>query len=162
MPTSTYVALATFTATGTETSCTFASIPASYRDIIAVVNLTPSAGSNLRIQVNNDTASNYSRMGMYNSGSTPASFANTNDHFVAFTGGMDVSAANVSIVQFMDYSATDKHKTILVREGRLGSEDQIGALAQRWADTSAINTIKFYVTSGDLDAGTISLFGIEA
>jgi len=116
----------------------------------------------LLIQVNNDTASNYSRMGMYNSGSTPASFANTNNHYVAFTGGMDVSEANLSIVQFMDYSATDKHKTILVREGRLGSEDQMGALAQRWANTSAINTIKFYVTSGTLSAGTISLYGIEA
>ena len=161
MPTPTYVALATVTLSG-ETDVTFSSIPATYRDIIAVVNPTATAGSNLLIQVNNDTASNYSRMGMYNSGSTPASFANTNNHYVAFTGGMDVSEANLSIVQFMDYSATDKHKTTLAR-GTSPDEMTIG-VASRWANTSAITSVTALTLSGEsFESGTtLSLYGIEA
>jgi hypothetical protein len=69
----------------------------------------------------------------------------------------------MAIMQIMDYSATDKHKSVLCRFKRGGGYDSVWMLAGRWANTNAITSISFGPASGTLDAGlTASLYGIEA
>jgi hypothetical protein len=66
-----------------------------------------------------------------------------------------------SITQLMDYSATDKHKTLLIRQN-LASAYTL-ALAGRWANTAAINTVQLYTTAAAFETGTTaSLYGIVA
>jgi hypothetical protein len=67
----------------------------------------------------------------------------------------------MGILQVMDYSATDKHKTSLVRSGE--SVDGTEAWVSRWPSTSAINSILLYTGSNSFTAGsTFALYGIVA
>ena len=151
MPTQAMTALATTTLSG-DASVTFASIPATYRDLVLVVRNTSTVGV-LLANFNNDTATNYTRVQMTGSGGTASSAADTRGNI------RTANATNaLQILQIMDYSATDKHKSVLVRTNRPG---EVAAYAQRWADTSAINEIDVTLTSGTF-TGTMGLYGIAS
>jgi hypothetical protein len=62
----------------------------------------------------------------------------------------------------MDYSATDKHKTVLSRYGN--SSTEVDMAASRWADTSAINSIQILLADAETySAGSnFSLYGVIA
>jgi len=154
MPTSTYVALATASVTA-DASVIFSSIPATYRDLVLVVSGTHSASVIERIYLNGDTTqANYSRVVMYGTGSVAGSVSFT-DWQIA---NVDSTQANL-IVNFMDYSATDKHKTYILRSNSTSKE--VAASANRWANTSAVTSITYTANTGTF-TGTISLYGIEA
>jgi len=108
--------------------------------------------------VNSDTGTNYSLVRMAGNGSsTFSSTASTNYLPLAFSGNpQDV----LSTLQIMDYSATDKHKTVLSRGN--GVTATVSAIAARWADTSAITSVEVGTQSTTtLDSGsTVSLYGI--
>lgn len=159
-PVPTYTALATFTATGGETSVTFSSIPASYRDLIMVVDGTANINTSLNMRFNSDSGSNYSYVYAYGDGST-----NTLSGAASGTSIVQVflfSNPTNNIIQIMDYSATDKHKTVLSRWNTPANSLQMSA--ERWANTDAINTITLAFGSGRTpnSGSTFSLYGIEA
>jgi hypothetical protein len=63
----------------------------------------------------------------------------------------------------MDYSATDKHKTVISRFGSAARETQ--ATASRWANTAALTSINFFQESGGVTfstGSTFSLYGVIA
>jgi hypothetical protein len=61
----------------------------------------------------------------------------------------------------MDYSATDKHKTVLIRHNYTNSI--VSMAAGRWASTAAVHTVALTKTSLSFASGSvISLYGIEA
>jgi hypothetical protein len=94
---------------------------------------------------------------MYGDGANDASGSAAG---VAVIGQID-SGGGVSTTHFLDYSATDKHKTFLTRGSRAGGI--VIAYANRWAQTTAINSIAMVMQAGSLNSGTvISLYGIEA
>lgn len=67
--------------------------------------------------------------------------------------------AGQSLTQIMDYSVTDKHKTILTRFDY--ASNGTNARALRWANTSAITSIT--LDSNTYPAGfTVALYGIAA
>lgn len=170
MPTPTYTPLATLTLTGSASLVTFTSISQSYRDLVLVVNIaglsgTPTVtGSAMRI--NSDSGSNYTWVTMTGNGSSASSFT------PGFTTGFDLACGNsntpsMAQVNFLDYSATDKHKTVLQR----GTQPDINtqAYAMRWASTAAISSIQLYSPDyfgGTLDTwstgSTFSLYGIAS
>jgi hypothetical protein len=66
-----------------------------------------------------------------------------------------------NIIQIMDYSATDKHKTILSRYNSPSASLQMAA--ERWANTSAITSIYCGMKTGTMSSGTtLSLYGVIA
>jgi hypothetical protein len=75
MPTPTYIPLATVTLGSADSSVTFSSIPATYRDLILVLNGTRSTTSGVRARANADAGANYPMVYMdaesttFNSGS---------------------------------------------------------------------------------------------
>lgn len=157
-PVPTYAALATTTTASNDTSVVFSSIPATYRDLIVVANgkrSTNTAG--VLVYLNGDTTqANYSRVVMYGNGTDDFSFANNESEFVYMDNGDTVFR-----VQLMDYSATDKHKTLLARSDE--TSKWTFAIAGRWANTAAVASIEFYSMSGYfVDGTTFSLYGIEA
>lgn len=163
MPTSTYVALATTTLGASASSVTFSSIPASYRDLVLVCVGTSSVNANVLCHLNNDTTSNYAWVYMNGNGSTDASGSNSSNTSIlvgATAYWINASPTN-SVLQFMDYSATDKHKTVLCRND--GSTRATEATVSRWKNTAAVNEIDLSLTSGTFAIGsTFSLYGIEA
>ena len=162
MPTSTYVALATYTVTGaTDSIVEFASIPTTgYRDLVLTMAYSPTTTETAYIRLNSDTGSNYSRVLMYGTGSSAISVADTNNRM---RPGSGVSGNQMVLTaQFLDCNATDKHKTVLTRFNDAGNE--VAAAAFRWANTNAITTITIgQDASGSFNIGsTFSLYGIEA
>lgn len=162
----TYIPLATWTASNSSsTSVDFQSIPATMRDIVVIVNAKSSDASterNLFYRLNNDTtAGNYFGVTAYafTSGNTSGTFNSAPDVMYLPRSG---DAFGVSSLQIMDYSTTDKHKSLLWRFNTKGSPtDLAGMGAIRWANTAAVNRITFYTTSGAIAQGsTISIFGI--
>jgi FAD/FMN-containing dehydrogenase len=64
-------------------------------------------------------------------------------------------------VQVMDYTATDKHKTALVRSNNAAFG--VEAHAVRYASTSAVTSLLVFPSSGNWAAGgTFSLYGVVA
>jgi hypothetical protein len=165
MPTPTYTALANITLGSSASSVTFSSIPATYRDLVLVINGSNTANATLQSQFNGDTASNYTVVDAFGSGSSPSSSTSGANTAMNLTQNGAIGAGRVAfVVQFMDYSATDKHKTVLVRKNMDGSSfPGVGMVAGRWASTSALNSIRLAPSGGSFTSGsTFSLYGIAA
>jgi hypothetical protein len=162
MPTATYTPLATVTLGSTAATVTFSSIPATYRDLILVANYSISSGQS-QIQLNSDTGSNYSTVLM--SGST-AGGAQSNSFTTTFFQianlvGEPTTTRNLLTLQLMDYSATDKHKTGLIRSNNAETGGAVQAQANRWANTAAITSFTIY-NATFLTGSTFSLYGVIA
>ena len=169
MPTPTYIPLATKTLTATATSVTFSSISQAYRDLVLVANIASTTDYvNVRFQFNGSTTAIYSNVWMYGTGTSEVSSSNT-------TSGIQVaydmvrttaSARNSVILNVMDYSATDKHKSVLVRNGQTGTAGVgygTSAIAGRFATTAAIVSMKIAPASGNFIVGsTFTLYGIAS
>jgi hypothetical protein len=157
MPTSTYTALATVTLGGSDQDITFASIPGTYRDLILVVEGTSNVSSNAFLQFNGDTTSgNYSNLFANSDGSTTSSGVSATGTYI---GGIYGSNRSINIIQVMDYSATDKHKTRLSRMSVAGAE--VSMIASRWANTAAVTSMTFTLAGNTMSTGAIlSLYGI--
>jgi hypothetical protein len=163
MPTPTYVSLATITLGSTEADIVFSSIPATYRDLVLVVNGRTTDGTigNFFVRFNSDTGSNYSWV---RAGGIPAGPFSDTASTTAWSLGVGRSGDQNgnAILNIMDYSATDKHKTGIWRDNFAGTE-YAGMRAGRWANTSAITTITITAQTGSLNSTTtLSLFGIVA
>ena len=161
-PVSTYVALATVTLGSTDKEIIFSSIPAIYRDLIVVCNakLVSSSGT-YWIRLNGDTGTNYSDVVMYGTGSGSGVSNARTSQTVAFAGAIDTSDS-MMIAQVMDSGASDKHKTILIRENQ--PDAWVEARAARWADNTIVSSLTVSNDSAsDFAIGsTFSLYGIEA
>ncbi len=161
MPTNTYTPLATITLTGTDSEIVFSSIPATYRDLIVV--MTPigsgTANDSLYVKFNTSTA-DFTYVQMYGSGSgSGGSNSGSGGRFTNYNN--TIGRVYNAILQVMDYSATDKHKTYL---SRFNADDAgVGAFAGRWAQTTAVNSLSIYPGAGSFAIGsTFSLYGVIA
>ena len=159
MPTPTYTPLANITLGSSASSVTFSTIPATYRDLVLVVNGSANGTDPIRARVNGDTGANYSRQVMRGIAGTASALVGTGSEFV-FSSSVSINERFLFSIQFMDYSATNKHKTVL---SRANAEGQVDARASRWANTSAITSIQIYVSGNEMNSGTsLALYGIVA
>jgi len=156
MPTPTYTALANVTLGSSASSVTFSSIPATYRDLIFVFSGVVSAGGGevVRITFNGDgNSANYSAVFANGDGSTTSSGTN------ARRFGLMYASRSQTVASFMDYSATDKHKTYLSRTG--GASNALEMIAGRWANTAAITSFQVFPDANGFASGsTLSLYGV--
>jgi hypothetical protein len=158
MPTNTYTSLATVTLSTATSSVTFSSIPNTYRDLIFIVSgqLVNNTATDTLLRVNGDSSSSYSRVYMYSNGVVSGS-----DTTTSFLPWYTRNNQGNSIGHLMDYSATDKHKTLLVRSNE-PTTDGLSAQAQRWANTSAITSMTFSTSNNYAAGTTFSLYGVIA
>jgi hypothetical protein len=162
MPTPTYTPLATVTLGASASSVTFSSIPATYRDLRVVINSSNTTGATYAVffRLNSDTGSNYSDVRAIGDGSTAFSngFTLTN----GLLGWSSSGTLAATTGDFMDYSATDKHKTVLARGN--DSSGRVSMSALRWANTAAVTTLQLLSESPSsfTSGSTFSLFGIAS
>lgn len=158
MPIPTYTPLANITLGSSAANVTFSSISGSYRDLILVGQGLSSTASGINIRFNSDTGSNYNQIVMYGDGSSVASSSSSSQTSFQ-VGRFDNSTLANFTANFMDYSATDKHKTSLHRYNSSGV--LTAARTSRWAATSAITSFVLYLDSGTFNSGcTFALYGI--
>ena len=161
MPTPTYTALANKTLTSAATGVTFASIPSTYDHLVVVVQANAdSATTQLRLRLNGTTGSIYSRQRVSGDGATAtaASVTNTTQHIFGSTADITTTLGFHAVIDFLDYSATNKHKFALARAGNssLGTD----AFSARWASTAAITSIEVYANLNLAAGSTFALYGI--
>lgn len=155
MPTSTYDLIASNVLGSSAASISFSSISGSYRDLVLVVDGTPSTSASIYLQFNSDTAANYYYVLMEGHPTLDARSAATNANDISIGFSTIKFTSQTSI---FDYAVTDKHKSVL---SRTGYNDRTTATAGRWASTSAITSILVGVSSGTFNSGTsFYLYGI--
>jgi hypothetical protein len=164
MPTNTYAALATVTLGGSDASITFASIPSTYRDLVLVINGNTTGNADFGLRFNSDSGANYSFVYMGGNGSGTSSGSNGSETQVVLDAYFWRSSERSTVVaQIMDYSATDKHKTVLSRNNVAGGG--VDAFASRWANTAAITSVEVRVSTGGQSFATgttLSIYGIAS
>jgi hypothetical protein len=159
MPTPTYTPLANATVAIAAVSVTFSNIPATYRDLVMVFNGSTTISDGVGSRYNGDTGANYSAVRMTGSAAGAISDNFTGVTRILETAG-DTSERTVYISNIMDYSATDKHKTVI---NRANIPSNATAIAARWANTAAVNSITVFSPGSTISAGsTISLYGVIA
>jgi hypothetical protein len=148
-------------------SVTFSSIPGGYKDLVLVVTgtKTVSGVAGLRVQANSDTGNNYRVVNMEGDGTSASSATSSPNDYIEGSNSRTfstVSVASASVVIF-DFSATNKHKSVLSRSSRAdGTEGYAYASCSRWASTSAITSLLAYSSSGNFAAGsTFRLLGVN-
>lgn len=157
----TYEPIATTTLGSAAASYTFSSIPSTYTDLIVVaVTTNTSAATNMTVQVNGDTGSNYSRTRINGSGSTATSSRNSNETRIYNGDVGNPSVPSVNTLHFMNYANTTTYKTVI---GRYGEADiQTGAVVGLWRNTAAITSITINSDSNNFAVGsTFTLYGIK-
>jgi hypothetical protein len=163
MPTPTYTPLATVTLASATSTISFSSIPATYRDLIFVINIAATATvlNQVFIRFNGDSGSNYSYLEAFGDGSASGAGINgsTTFNMIGYHGG---GGSVITIAQVMDYSATDKHKSSLVRNDK--SDQGTTMIGCRWANTDAVTSALIgKVAAGNFPVGTtINLYGVIA
>ena len=160
---SAYTALANVTLGSTAATVTFSSISGSYRDLVLVVNANTSTDSEFQMRINSDSGGNYNVVIMKGNGSSASSDTYSNQLQMTLGLIAKPTAANriTHVVNFMDYSATDKHKTILNRANVAATG--VEAHAWRWANTAAITSFVCTSQTGTWAVGsTFALYGVSA
>jgi len=129
---------------------------------VLVVNASSDGYGFFGCQFNSDTGANYNRVLMKGDGSTASSSSNTGVTGINANSAASMASGAVSTtVNVLDYSAIDKHKSVLIRADQAASG--VDATAGRWASTSAINSVRVYIFSGNFAAGSsFALYGIVA
>jgi len=163
----TYEPIATTTLGSNQTSVTFSSIPATYTDLILIINAKNDTLTNNEIRFNGDTNTNYSITAIYGSGTAAASTRETNNAYGsidmnAYMGTSDFSYNN--IIHIMNYANTTTFKTYLCRANSSGYG--VDAIVGLWRKTpEAITSLSILTTTGTRNyatGSTFTLYGIKA
>ena len=169
--TSSYESIASYTATGSETSFTFNSVPGTYASvqIRGLFRTSNTSGTNwfTLIQFNSDTGANYSYHGLRGNGSVASAYGSSSETYgLAIDSGDSATSTlgwGVGIVDIHDYASTTKNKTIRSFTGFDENGDGFVELVSGgWFSTSAITSIKLFFSPGTFSAGSVfSLYGIK-
>lgn len=161
MPSPTYIPIATTTlATATQT-VSFTNITQQYRDLVIVFSGTLSVNGSLCIDMNGDYSTNYYSVDMFGTGSGQGSGTGSYVASVFFGRSYAINSSQVvmATANLMDYSASDKHKTMLTRGSASGQ--LVEACVTRWANNSPVTTFRVFNNFGNIAAGTtISVYGV--
>lgn len=152
----TYEPIATTTTAGIA-SIDYTSIPSTYTDLI-LIGVGNDSGGFVKVTVNNDTGSNYSRTALRGNGTSVSSARASNE--AGWFPDFETNPANI-ICHFMNYSNATTYKTML---GRFNNTSGIVvAQVNLWQNTDAINRITLSSSAGGTTlVGTFTLYGIKA
>lgn len=159
---SAWTALANVTLGSAANTVTFSSISGAYRDLRLV--FTGGIGSsNASFTLNNDSSSTYLWTTLESDGVASSSAWN-GDTFGSFANNYILwfnTSGILVTMDILDYSATDKHKTVLTRGNN--SVRAVNAVVNRWPSTAAITSIRLNGNATNFTAGsTFALYGLSA
>jgi hypothetical protein len=172
-----FESIATFTATGGETTFTFTSIPQTYKTLhIRLFTKDTSTGANggmlLPMRPNgNTTGANYANHSIRADGSNVTLEGNSGSGYVYLYEATNRTTSgatlfNAGYINIIDYASTTKTKTIASFFGgdnnAVSTDFRVAFNSHLWNDTTAITSIKFDANiSGFYANSMIALYGIK-
>jgi len=159
--TNTYTPIASVTLSASTSEIVFSGLPQTFRDLILVSNGNVTSSLTTRLRFNGDAGSNYNYVSAAgDNGGGTYSVAATNTGIIPLPDFAD-NGAFQHIYQIMDYSQTNKHKTVLVRAGVSGTSPNM--VAGRWANSAAVTSLSITASANAYTSGsTFTLFGVIA
>ena len=163
----TYEPIATTTLGSAQANITFSSISGSYTDLRLIVVTAPSSATlqYFDIELNGDTATNYSLIRLYGDGSTAGSVAQANVNKArAGIVGASSSLPSLIITDIFSYAGST-NKTLLTQSSAdMNGSGQVNRIVNLWRSTSAITSIKIFMDGGGnmISGTTATLYGIKA
>jgi hypothetical protein len=167
-----YESIATVTLSSNSSSITFSSIPQTYKHLqvraLSRDNRSGTAINNYHLQLNGDGGTNYSVQSLFTDGSTVTGAADPDltktDYFIQPSANTTSGVFAVSIWDILDYSDTNKYKTIRA----FGGYDNNGAgrinfSGASWRSTSGVTSLTF-TNSGNnsfIQYTSYALYGIK-
>jgi hypothetical protein len=160
----TYEPIATTISGSTTARFTFSSIGNSYTDLVLIFRGTVTPSDGLALQLNNDSATNYSNTFLAGNGSTVSTNRNTTQNYIYLDnlGVLSGSTPGFYRINLFSYAGST-NKTILIEtssdKNGSGSVERIVGL---WRSTSAITDISIFSQNGyTINAGfSATLYGI--
>ena len=172
---SSYESIATVTVgSGGSATVTFSSIPATYTHVQIRAITRNSYGStvttgNGTVRFNSDTGNNYALHQLRGTGAAASATAISSTSVMY--GFSDIGGTSVTnffgagIMDILDYSNTNKYKTIRVLTGSDGNttnDDWLYLASGLWQNTNAITTITLASSSGNYaQYSQFALYGIK-
>jgi hypothetical protein len=169
-PVSAFDALSTVTVpSGGLSEIIFAGLPTfGYSHLqIRGIGYASGAGSNWYdafMQFNSDTGANYAYHALEGDGTSASSGASANrsNMIIGYFGGQNVSGM---VIDVLDYAATNKNKTVRALTGlnqNNANDRGILLVSNLWNNTSAINSIRIFPSSGTISQYTqFSVYGVK-
>jgi hypothetical protein len=163
---------------GSATDINFTSIPSTYTHLqirfIAQTNRGTYGVDEFRMQLNSDTAANYSYHRLAGTGSSSESNAAASSNYINSQGSIATTTAGsdffgVGVIDLLEYKNTNIYKTVRIFNGAdingtiAGFGASIGFASGSWRSTSAITSIKMYPDVGSswsIDS-SFALYGIK-
>ena len=167
-PPTSFESIATLTPTSGY-SALFSGISADYKSLQLRIMFYSSdaAYSNIYLQFNGDTASNYSRHELVGSGSAASAYGVATDTLVAVsgnpTGAPGATIPRVAIVDIIDYASVTKYKTVKAFSGfdSNSANHALGLYSSSWRSTSAISSITVGFFNLLASPTSIALYGVK-
>jgi hypothetical protein len=165
-----YESIQTVTVGTPVSSITFNSIPATYThlQIRAIGRSAYPAGYGLTTSmiINSDSGSNYSQHYLAGDGSSVASagVANNTSLGILWVGGTSTTANafSVCVTDILDYSNTNKNKTVRsLGGGDMNGDGGIQLWSGNWRNTSAITSITISNAGNWVQYSSFALYGIK-
>lgn len=163
---SSYDQIATIVLGSPASSFTFSSIPSGYKHLQVRASLKASSGGYwIGLQLNGDTGNNYSmhRLSSNASSISSSSTTSTSSHQIfGFSSGTSTGVPLPVIIDILDYSATNKNKTMRAMVAQAGSGiSEMHLSSGAWYNTSAVSTL-FLGAGGNFDTGSrVTVYGIK-
>jgi hypothetical protein len=158
---STYEKIATTTLGSATATVTLSSIPATYTDLVVIMNMSfPSSGGDGYLRFNSDTGTNYSYTQTYGVGTSVSSNGNSNVNYIRSHNCVATAGTNNAILQINNYANTTTNKTVLIRSS---DANYISLMAVGlWRNTNAITSLTFSNDGGvNFNSGsTFTIYGI--
>jgi hypothetical protein len=155
---STYTKIASTTLSSSTATVAFSSIPATYTDLVLVINKTSTTSASPLIYINFDGGNNYSETFLRGDGSSANSGRISSTGFINTASNPGTAMMN-TIVNFQNYSNTTTYKTVLWRGN--ATDGQVVAGVGLWRNTAAITTVEISFALANTTA-TLNLYGIAA
>jgi hypothetical protein len=160
-----YESIATVTVgAGGTSAVTFSSIPSTYTHLqVRALGKDASIYGAIFMRFNNDTASNYSRHGVYGDGSSAAAFGAANAPYMnVVTTPVSSGGFGAAVIDILDYANANKNKTIRSLSGWDNNGSGIAMLFSGcWFNTSAISRIDIISDSTIGQYSSFALYGIK-
>lgn len=162
--TATYSLIESQTLGSATTTITFTSIPATFTDLILVMNAKASTGTpSIAMRFNGDNGTNYSWTALVGNGTAASSSRATstaNNWVSALLNGVSSTNFNSGTIQIIDYANATTYKTALSRWA--GADYEVDAICNLWRNTAAINQVSLIAQSNLAAGSNFKLYGIQA
>lgn len=160
--------------TGTTANIEFASIPATYTDLVIHAKYAPPSGSNMGmgVRLNSDSTSVYGYTVIYGSTGSAGSGGYTQNASNAFLdsvqGWSDGTVYASAVIHINGYTENSYYKTLLM-EGHMTASSPTGPtytfginiVGASWESTSVISNIRLYSASQFGTGSEAVLYGIK-